>query len=94
MEQYRFQLRAYALAARRLVPGATRVRTGLAFLREPDPTPRFVELDAAEDERFLAELRRLGAHLAQARGTARWEGRPIAHCEAIGCGYVYRCHPR
>jgi ATP-dependent exoDNAse (exonuclease V) beta subunit len=94
---YRFQLAAYALAARRLFPDARRVRVGLAYLREADPTPRFHELDEADGRRFEEELGALADQLADAVARAPgdgWEGRAEATCRAIGCGYLYRCHPR
>ena len=97
-DEYRFQLAAYALAARRLFPDAARVRTGLAFLREADPTPILADADAAGSEQFAEALGKLGAALARARAGAHegdsWEGRPVETCRAIGCGYLSRCHPK
>ena len=91
-DDYRFQLDAYALAARRLYPSAPSVSAGLVFLKEADPTPR--EIVAVEPSAELeSRLSRLGAELAQARATEEWPGRPLDHCRAVRCGYVYRCHP-
>ena len=90
-DDYRLQLDAYALAARRLYPQAPAVRVGLAFLKEPDPTPRLtaaVAPDACE-----RELASLGEMLLAARGAEVWPGREVGVCRRLRCGYVYRCHP-
>jgi len=96
-DDYRFQLDAYGLAATRLFPSARRVRVGLSFLREADPTPRFHAFAADDAHRFEASLATLGLALAAAPSRARaggeWEGRPVDTCRALGCGYLYRCHP-
>jgi ATP-dependent exoDNAse (exonuclease V) beta subunit len=89
-DDYRFQLDAYALAARRLYPSAPSVSVGLAFLKETDPSPRIEP--APPSQAFEARLAQLGAELAAARAGGDWPGRPIGDCRAIRCGYVYRCH--
>jgi ATP-dependent exoDNAse (exonuclease V) beta subunit len=88
---YRFQLDAYALAARRLYPHAPVVRTGLAFLKEPDPSPRVT--DAPPSEPFERALATLGRDLAAARAAERWDMRPLATCHRLRCGFIYRCYP-
>jgi ATP-dependent helicase/nuclease subunit A len=89
-DDYRFQLAAYALAARRLYPSAPSVSVGLVFLKESDPEPK-IQL-APPSQAFEAELAQLGGALAAARSSDAWPGRPIDECRAIRCGYVYRCH--
>ncbi|MEW5739304.1 MAG: UvrD-helicase domain-containing protein [Myxococcota bacterium] len=89
---YRFQLGCYALAARRFIARDVPIRAGIVFLRHEDRTPVFLEqpIDAGELERTLtAEARAL----TRAQGAFEWSGRPRPTCEALGCGYVYRCHP-
>lgn len=88
---YRFQLDAYALAARRLYPKAPAVRTGLAFLKEADPSPRVeVAPPSAPIESALAEL---GRELSAARAAGAWAQRPLATCHRLRCGFIYRCYP-
>jgi ATP-dependent helicase/nuclease subunit A len=89
-DDYRFQLDAYALAARRLYPAAPSVSVGLVFLKEADPTPHVQRAEPTPD--LEERLSRLGAELAQSRATDAWPGRPLDACRAIRCGYVYRCH--
>jgi ATP-dependent helicase/nuclease subunit A len=90
-DDYRFQLQAYSLAARRLYPQAPTVRTGLVFLKEADPTPS-LEV-AGPSAPFEQELRDLGQRLSSARANESWSGLPIDTCRRLRCGYVYRCHP-
>jgi hypothetical protein len=90
-EDYRFQLDAYALAARRLYPQAPSVRTGLAFLKEADPTPAVAV--APPSAPFEAQLAELGRTLAAARAADAWEQRPLATCHRLRCGFIYRCYP-
>jgi ATP-dependent exoDNAse (exonuclease V) beta subunit len=89
-DDYRFQLEAYALAARRLYPRAPSVSAGLAFLKEADPSPRIALREAPAE--LDARLGRLGAELAAARAADEWRGLPLADCRALRCGYIYRCH--
>ncbi|MGZ3440626.1 MAG: UvrD-helicase domain-containing protein, partial [Polyangia bacterium] len=72
---YRFQLDAYALAARRLYPGAPSVRTGLAFLKEADPSPQIAP--APPSAPFETELAELGSSLSAARAADVWAQRPL-----------------
>jgi ATP-dependent helicase/nuclease subunit A len=92
-EPYRFQLSAYALAARKFVPTARAVKTGIAYLRDRPvkfdwATPEADALDGQEavlvnETRALLTAQRDGA----------WEGRPVERCRALKCGYISRCHP-
>jgi ATP-dependent exoDNAse (exonuclease V) beta subunit len=91
LEDYRFQLDAYALAARRLYPQAPSVSTGLAFLKEADPTPAVACV--ANSGQFERELANLGRQLADARASESWESRPLSTCHRIRCGFIYRCYP-
>jgi ATP-dependent helicase/nuclease subunit A len=90
-DDYRFQLEAYALAARRLYPSAPSVSVGLVFLKEADPSP--ILHVAPPTSQVEAQLAQLGSDLAHARASEEWPGRPVATCRAMRCGYVYRCHP-
>ena len=91
LEPYRFQLGCYALAAQRFLGPSLPVRAGIVFLRDESPEPHFLpHLDVSD---LAASLARESAGLAQAQRTGDWPGRPRERCEALGCGYVYRCHP-
>jgi ATP-dependent exoDNAse (exonuclease V) beta subunit len=93
-EEYRLQLGAYALAARLLRP-AERVRVGLAFLREADPSPRWLEMAGAGGD-ATDELARALASLGTAlrrQPAGLWPGKDAATCHALRCGYLYHCHP-
>ena len=89
LEPYRFQLGCYALAAQRFCGGP--VRAGIVFLRDESPEPHF--LPDFEPTQLVAPLGEESRRLAQSQRTGIWEGRPRDRCEALGCGYVYRCHP-
>jgi hypothetical protein len=91
VEPWRAQLACYAIAARRLSGRKLPVRAGIVFLREPNPEPRFLEnLDVPRlEETLIAEA----AELERSQRTGRWAGRERPDCEALGCGFVYRCHP-
>ena len=91
VEPYRFQLGCYALAAQRFVPGERKVRAGIVFLRDESPEPHF--LSDFDPRQLAAPLAQESAGLAEAQRTGNWPGRPRGRCEALGCGYVYRCHP-
>jgi ATP-dependent exoDNAse (exonuclease V) beta subunit len=90
-DDYRFQLDAYALAARRLYPQAPSVRTGLSFLKEGDPSPR-IEV-APPSAPFESALAALGRELSAARAAASWSQRPLPTCHRLRCGFIYRCYP-
>lgn len=89
---YAFQLGCYAVAAAALLADERPVRAGLVFLRDDDPSPRFLPsvVDAATlRSGLVAEARAL----TTSQITRVFEGRPLETCRALGCGYVYRCHP-
>jgi hypothetical protein len=90
-EDYRFQLDAYALAARRLYPQAPAIRTGLAFLKDADPAPRIAV--APPSEPFVRRLEELGRELMSARARDAWDMQPLATCHRLRCGFIYRCYP-
>jgi ATP-dependent helicase/nuclease subunit A len=100
LSPYGFQLRAYALAARRMRGGAALVRAGVVFLggaTEPAMLPGAGTggaLSDAEHEAFEAELAVLGQRLAEARWSDRWEGVPVESCKRLRCGFVTACHGR
>jgi ATP-dependent helicase/nuclease subunit A len=88
---YAFQLRAYALAARRRAD-VLRVRAGILFLGasdEPVWLPDFTEAELADFEREVASL---GERLADARWRDRWDPIPLERCQALRCGFVPACH--
>ena len=90
-DDYRFQLDAYALAARRLYPAAPSVRTGLAFLKEADPSPQIAA--APPSPPFETQLTELGRSLSAARAADDWAQRPLETCHRLRCGFIYRCYP-
>jgi len=87
-----FQLLAYALAAQQLL-GKQRVRVGLCWLGDGDPTPALSAPSEANLEDFRVELATLGGALADARARDRFAGVERPKCEALKCGYVGRCWP-
>ncbi len=91
LEPYRFQLGCYALAAQRFAGRPLPVRAGIVFLREANPEPVF--LDTFDLEALERSLVAEAAQLEHAQRTNSWPGRDRRICEALGCGYVYRCHP-
>ena len=92
LEPYAFQLGCYAVAAAVLLGEARPVRAGIVFLRDDDPGPRFLPsvIDAATLGSSLVQQARA---LTVSQITRAFEGRPLETCRALGCGYVYRCHP-
>ncbi|HEY2518064.1 MAG TPA: UvrD-helicase domain-containing protein, partial [Polyangiaceae bacterium] len=87
-----FQLDAYALAARGLARGVTRVRAGIVFLGPGGGEP--VWRAAGDPEARVRErVAALGARLVEARWEERFPRAPLPTCIAIRCGYVKRCHP-
>ncbi len=91
LSAYLFQLRCYALAARRFAGRDVPVRAGVSFLRETDPRPRFID-EPLELEGLEGELVQQAQALVNAQVTGRWTRRPRARCEELGCGFVDRCH--
>src|SRR5690606_15476739 len=89
LDAYRFQLGCYVLAARALLGPDVELRSGIAFLREADPTPELLPPGLPVDEAWLAAQ----AHaLVTAQVDGRWQAHPETKCRALKCGYVYRCH--
>ena len=93
LEAYRFQLGCYALAASHFLKPGTTIRTAIAFLRDEDPTPRIDDTLPTAAAALEAELVAQARALVQSQVKGVWDGRPRNRCEAIGCGYVARCHP-
>ncbi|MHB8873458.1 MAG: UvrD-helicase domain-containing protein [Myxococcaceae bacterium] len=93
LEPYAFQLDCYALAARRFVADGVALRVGICFLREERPEPELRTLtpgDASAFERLLVET---AQQLCARPLSGEWPGCEPGACEAMGCGYRYRCHP-
>jgi ATP-dependent helicase/nuclease subunit A len=91
LEPYRFQLGCYVLAARRFLSQAELpVRAGISFLRSADAEPRFLQDvdDAALESSLVAQARAL----VEAQTLQRWPTQERPRCDALGCGYVSRCH--
>jgi hypothetical protein len=86
------RLAAHVLCARALVPGATNVRAGLAFLGQGGE-PAWTSLGAAELEAARARIATVGGRVAVARWSTRFPPEPTTTCHAIDCGYVSFCHP-
>lgn len=96
LDRYEFQLRAYALVARRH-HGSTRVRAGILFLGAPEP--RFLTgdgpggaLSESDHTRFEAELARLAGQYATDRHDASFPGALLPVCRSLACGFVTACH--
>ena len=85
---YSFQLGCYALAAARFVKPGTAVHTGISFLRDEDPSPLFQTAPAGLEATLAGHAKAL----VKAQLDGRWHGLQKPQCEAIGCGYIYRCH--
>ncbi len=90
-DAHRFQLGAYAVAARALYPRAQAIRVGVVYLRDENPGPVWIAL---ADEQILAgQLAAVAERLAVARLTGERAMVPSATCASIGCGFVGWCHP-
>ena len=92
LEPYAFQLGCYTVAAVALLAATRPARAGIVFLREEDRSPHFLPsvIDAATLRRELVEQARA---LTRSQSTQFFQGRALETCRALGCGYVYRCHP-
>jgi ATP-dependent helicase/nuclease subunit A len=87
---HEFQLRAYALAARRRY-GARSVRVAamnLVRTAEPD----FTELGDAELDAFGRHLGELRSRFASSRIAGHFAGIERPACEKLRCGFVSACH--
>jgi len=90
-DAYREQLLTYAAAARALWQPA-RLRVGIVLLAEASPAPRLVDVVDADLDEAIARLAQTATALARARQKRSFDGRPLATCRALGCGYRVRCH--
>ena len=89
-----FQLDAYALAARALVPDAAKIRAGIVFLGAGAGEPAWLATtESSAGARVEERLASLGARLVDARWSERFPRVAIATCREIRCGYVRHCHP-
>jgi ATP-dependent helicase/nuclease subunit A len=87
---YDFQLRAYALAARRRYE-ARSVRVGTLNLART-AEPAFTELVEADLGAFEKRLGDLKAVFAKARASGDFAGVDRSACERLRCGFVAACH--
>lgn len=91
---YGFQLDCYALAARHFVQQGVAIRTGLAFLRGGPREPDFRDIPTAQTlDALETKLVAGAAALLQSTQSAVWSGLQKPSCQALRCGYQYRCHP-
>ncbi|MFL5320620.1 MAG: UvrD-helicase domain-containing protein [Myxococcaceae bacterium] len=91
---YGFQLDCYALAAKHFVQDGVAIRTGLAFLKGGPREPDFREVPSAEQLSALeSNLVQHGRTLLEASQSGAWAGIERKRCQALRCGYQYRCHP-
>jgi ATP-dependent helicase/nuclease subunit A len=97
LDNYAFQLRAYALALSRMHDGAP-VRAGVLFLLgAPEPIwlrgeGDSVALGPSDHARFEVELAALAHRLAKARADDDWPGIARPACVREGCGFLTACH--
>ena len=91
LEPYRFQLGCYALAAQRFAGDQRPVRAGIVFLRDESVEPHFLPSLALDE--VAPPLVAQASLLVEAQRSGVWPGREKSRCQALGCGYVYRCHP-
>jgi len=99
---YAFQLRAYALSARR--SGGALVRAGLLFLGGDATRPGGEEpvvlrgkgaggaFSDTEHDAFERELAALGDRFAEARWNDRFPPVELPTCQRLRCGFVVACH--
>ena len=89
-DAYDFQLRTYALAAARILPGELPLRVGIAWLRDRGAPPNEREIAREELARHEAGLAVLGDALGRARAEGSW--RKLDGPDACGdCGFARRC---
>ena len=95
VDAHALQLDAYALAARSLFPGTTRIRTGIVFLggAGEEPVWRRAETSIDAEADVAQRIASLGAQLVEARWSERFPRAPVTICRTIRCGYVRHCHP-
>ncbi len=93
LEPYAFQLDCYALAARQYVREGVPVRTGIAFVREGKREPELRDRASEVDpDAFALRLVDRAGELLEASRKFDWPGHARDRCQAIRCGYQYRCH--
>jgi len=85
---YAFQLACYALAAQRFLREGVPVKTGIAFLDDADPSPVWAEAGPLD----AVGLARAARAWVNAPVGQEWPVLEVSRCEALGCGYRWRCH--
>jgi hypothetical protein len=87
---YGFQLRTYALAAARILPGELPLQVGIAWLRDRGSAPQRTAIDRTELATHASRLAMLGDALGRARAEGTW--RKLDAPAACGdCGFARRC---
>jgi hypothetical protein len=89
---YGFQLDVYALAARALFPRAPRLRAGLVYLGGASAASEPTWRNLPDEAEVRARLAPMGDRLVRARWSGAFPRVALAHCEAIHCGFIGRCH--
>lgn len=90
---YAFQLRTYALAARRVSADGVALRVGIAWLRDRGRPARFAAVAADDLAAHEAALAALADRLAAATAARRFAKLP-ARSACGDCGYQLRCWGR
>ncbi|WP_373046530.1 UvrD-helicase domain-containing protein [Vulgatibacter sp.] len=89
-DAYGFQLRTYALAAARILPGASPLRVGIAWLKDRGAEAQLQPVDRGDLDDHAARLAMLGDRLGRARAEGTW--RKLEGPAACGdCGFKRRC---
>lgn len=89
-DAYDFQLRTYALAAARILPGELPLQAGIAWLRDRGAAVRERTIERSASAAHEARLAVLGDSLSRARAEGTW--RKLEAPEACGdCGFARRC---
>jgi RecB family exonuclease len=91
LADHRFQLRSYAVAARRRF-GLSPVRAGIVDLSGGPMPVALEELDNAALDAFEAHLTGLRGQFLRSRGSDEFA--PVARptCESLRCGFLRTCH--
>ncbi|MCS6915826.1 MAG: UvrD-helicase domain-containing protein [Myxococcales bacterium] len=72
---------------------ASRVRVGLCYLGDADPSPRMADVDPAAAAAALGRLHAVAALAGLGeRAALQLPVLPPERCTALGCGYRLRCH--
>jgi hypothetical protein len=89
-DAYGFQLRTYALAAARILPGEAPLQVGIAWLRDRGAAPALQAIERSSLAAHEARLAALGDALSRARASGKWE--KLEAPSACGdCGFARRC---